>query len=243
MARVVAESSPPESKTTARGLDICSIIALIRQPRNASFEHFRLPSWHVAPQVLVQLDLEAHRQAIREDPVGEITRGELLVARRKEHGAALRQCHLAELCAAPLVIATVADDELHQVMRREARQLLVAIASFLARAGSLDVHDLHHPRIDVCQCHRAAGLERYPQARIAQRRKQRRAPLLGERLAAGDAYVARGVFLHPRYYRRQLPPLPAVKRISGVAVLTAQWTAGEAHKHGGDAGGVRLPLK
>src|SRR5215469_11679287 len=115
MARVVAESSPPESKTTARGLDICSIIALIRQPRNASFEHFRLLAWHVAPQVLVQLDLEAHRQAIREDPVGKIASGELLVARREEHGAALGQRQLRQLGAAPLVIVTVADDELHQV--------------------------------------------------------------------------------------------------------------------------------
>src|SRR5215469_7159129 len=115
MARVVAESSPPDSKTTARDVDISSIMTPKQQRRNASFERFRLLAWHVAPQVLVQLDLEAHGQAIREDPVGKIASGELLVARREEHGAALGQRQLRQLGAAPLVIVTVADDELHQV--------------------------------------------------------------------------------------------------------------------------------
>ena len=55
-----------------------------------SFEagaRFTLPPRHVAPQHLVQLDLQPHRQPVREYPVREIARGHLLVARREEHGA------------------------------------------------------------------------------------------------------------------------------------------------------------
>ena len=45
----------------------------------------------------MELDLEAHGQAVFDDPVGEIAGGDLFVARRKEHCAARRQIELGDL--------------------------------------------------------------------------------------------------------------------------------------------------
>src|SRR4029077_14800330 len=106
MARAVAESRPPESSTTAG-------------------ERNLLPR-HVAPEVLVKLDLEAHRQAVLEDPVRQLPRRLLLVARGEQHRAAGRQRELTQLRAAPLVVGAATDHELDEVGGSQARELLVA---------------------------------------------------------------------------------------------------------------------
>src|SRR6266705_2016157 len=100
IASTVAESRPPDNNTTAAD-------AVTLLPR------------HIAPQVFVQLDLQAHRQPVLEYPVSE----------------------LAQLAATPLVVAAPADHELHQVPRAQPRQLLIAVAVFLAGTGRLDVDD------------------------------------------------------------------------------------------------------
>src|SRR5262249_55704213 len=158
---------------------------------NPGLPRATLPRWdrscaslarHVAPEVLVQLDLKTHRQAVLENPVRELAGGKLLVTRREQYGASRRKPELAQLRATPLVIAAPADDELHQVLRSQARQLLVAIAVLLARIGCLDVDHLDDARIDAAELHSAARLERNAQARLTELGQQRLAALLGERL-------------------------------------------------------------
>src|SRR5690348_16852653 len=103
MASAVAESRPPERSTTADEPAFAdSLRALTLLPR------------HVAPEVLVQLDLEAHRQAILEDPLGQLAGGQLLVARGKEHGTAVGKGELAQLRTTPVIVGAIADDELNQ---------------------------------------------------------------------------------------------------------------------------------
>src|SRR5205823_7511743 len=138
IASTVAESRPPDNNTTAA-------------------DPSTLLSRHIAPQVFVQLDLQAHRQPVLEYPVSELARRELLMTRRKQHRAAGREGELAQLGATPLVVAAAADHEFHQVPRAQPRQLLIAVAAFLARTRRLDVDDFGHPRIDACERHRAAG--------------------------------------------------------------------------------------
>src|SRR5579863_7137079 len=106
-ASAVAESRPPESSTMAGA-------------RSTS-----LPR-HVAPQELVQLHLQAHRQLVFEDPVGELARGQLLVARREEHGAAPGELQLRQARAAPLVVVASANDELDEVLGSQALKFRVA---------------------------------------------------------------------------------------------------------------------
>src|SRR2546430_4712209 len=76
IASIVAESRPPDNNTTAA-------------------DPSTLPSRHIAPQVFVQLNLQAHRQPVLEYPVGERARRELLMTRRKQHRAAGREGELA----------------------------------------------------------------------------------------------------------------------------------------------------
>ena len=84
--------------------------------------------------------------------------------------------------ATPVVVGAIADHEFDLLLRAQQRQLVVAIAVLLARAGCLDVDDPHHARIDCIDRHGAAGLERYPIAGIGQRAQQ-----LHDRLSAPEA--------------------------------------------------------
>src|SRR2546423_7042676 len=224
IASTVAESRPPDNNTTA-----ADAVTL-------------LPG-HIAPQVFVQLDLQAHRQPVLEYPVGELARRELLMTRRKQHRTAGRKGELAQLAATPLVVAAPADHELHQVPRAQPRQLLIAVAVFLAGTGRLDVDDPRHARIDAPERHRATGFQRDPQAGIAQHGQQLRAALLRQGFASGHTDVRGAELAYPRHDRLRLPPLAAVESISGVAILAAQRAAREAHEHRGPACGVRLALQ
>src|ERR1700722_20331932 len=105
MASTVAESRPPDKSTTARALATL------------------LPR-HIAPQNLVELNLEAHRQAILENPVREVARGQLLVARRKQHGTPGIEAELAQLGATPLVVRTPTNNKLHQIVGRKPPELV-----------------------------------------------------------------------------------------------------------------------
>src|SRR6266404_3002467 len=224
IASTVAESRPPDNNTTAA--DASTLL-----PR------------HIAPQVFVQLDLQAHRQPVLEYPVGELARRELLMTRRKQHRAAGREGEVAQLGATPFVVAAAADHELHQVPRAQPRQFLIAVAALLAGTGRLDVDDFGHTRIDARERYRAAGFQRHPQAGIAQHGQQRRAALLRQRLASGHACVRRAELAYPRDDRVRFPPLPAVEGIGSVAILAAQRAAREAHEHSWPACGVRLALQ
>src|SRR6187455_2218958 len=107
MASTVAESSPPDSNTTARTAGLLSR--------------------DIAPQHLVKLQLEPHRQAICEDPVGELPCRQLLGARREQHLAACGKAARFDLRPAPLVVGTIADHELDLLLRTQQREVVVTI--------------------------------------------------------------------------------------------------------------------
>src|SRR5579864_1887244 len=231
MASAVAESSPPESSTTAGAASADTFRALTLLPR------------HVAPEVLVELDLEAHRQAILEYPIGQVVRRQLLVARRKKNRTAVGKRELAQLRTTPLVVRTIADDELHQIHGPQLRELLVAVALLLPRAWRLDVHHPDDARIDLIERHRTARLQRDSQLRIAQQCQQGHTSLLRERLAAGHTDVGSREFAYSRENPLRLPPFTPVKGVLGVAVAAAQRTAREAHEYRGKADGIGLALQ
>src|SRR5213082_2821183 len=100
IASIVAESRPPDNNATAA-------------------DPSTLLSRHIAPQVFVQLNLQAHRQPVLEYPVGERARRDLLMTRRKQHRAAGREGELAQLGATPFVVAAPADHEWSRAKLRE----------------------------------------------------------------------------------------------------------------------------
>src|SRR5580704_12705926 len=152
MASAVAESRPPERSTTAG-----SAATLL--------------AGNVAPQILMQLYLESHRQLILQYPVGELAGRQLLVARREEHRTALRQRKFREARAAPLIVVPAADHELDQIVGVKMRQFPVTVAAFFPGSRCLDVDHLDHARVDGIEGHRAAGLERDAQTLITQQRE------------------------------------------------------------------------
>src|SRR5690606_23413199 len=107
MASTTAESMPPDTRTTA--FFTCDSIASMGVPGSA-------PGL-VVPEDLVQLHLEAHRQAVGDDPVGQLARGQLRLAGREQHVAARMDRMLRHHPARPLVVFAAADDELHLVVR------------------------------------------------------------------------------------------------------------------------------
>src|ERR1700722_880341 len=167
MASTVAESSPPESNTTAGFTPRASLAR------------------YIAPQHLVELQLEAHRQTVGQDPIGERGRRYLRVARREQHLAPLAQGMLLEICLAPVVVLARADHELHLVARGEQSEVPLEISRRLARPRSLHIDHAGNPGVDAGNARCTARLERYPIPRFAQAAQQLYAVRLGQRLSAG----------------------------------------------------------
>jgi hypothetical protein len=82
-----------------------------------------------------------------------------------------------------------------------------------------------------------------PVARLGQRAQQLQALRLRQRLAAGHAHVARAELAHALEDRIELPPLAAVKRIGGIAILATQRTAGQAYEYGRYADAIGFTLQ
>src|SRR5688572_486081 len=212
MASVVAESSPPETRTTAG------------DPDSGTGSAAR----DVAPEQLVQLHLEADRQPVREDPVRKLPGLELPVARREQHLAPAVQTLQLHPRAAPLVVGAIADHELELVTCAKAMGREVESAMRLAGARRLDVDDAGHARVHRACVDGTARLERHLESGLAQVRQEGRARLLCERLAPGDAHVPGTRFPRLVHQPRHGAPLPAVERVSRVAVLAAQRATGQA---------------
>jgi hypothetical protein len=81
----------------------------------------------VVPQQLVQLHLEAHRQPVGDDPVGQFARRHCVAL--GENSTSQRSCRRAgDDSASPIVVFARADHELHLVARGQQRQVLPAVA-------------------------------------------------------------------------------------------------------------------
>jgi hypothetical protein len=78
---------------------------------------------------------------------------------------------------------------------------------------------------------------------ISERLQKLEAILLGKRLAARHANVPGTQLGDTIEDRRKLPPLPALKRVRGIAVLAAERTARQTNERSGDPRGVGFALQ
>ena len=233
----VAESMPPDSSTTARD-------ALSPRERPIAVPATSVPG-SVAPQVLVQLDLEAHRQAVREYPVGQLP-GRLLASQAGENRtshAPASACSRSML-AGPLVVRTVADDELDLVFPLQVRQVVPAgCARISPMAGVFRSRTTATRRSTPSDIECAAGLQRHL---VARRRTGPPADRGRPVCARGSPPVTQtwrhAEAGHARQDLLDAHPLAAMEGIGRVAVAAAQRAARQAHERRGPAGGAGLAL-
>src|SRR3546814_10936422 len=75
----------------------------------------------VAPEYLVQLQLEAHRQTVGQNPFDQLCRCQLSLTRREQHGTAVVEAVFDDAFACPVVIGTITNHELDFVVRQIGR--------------------------------------------------------------------------------------------------------------------------
>src|SRR4051812_37017010 len=108
----------------------------------------------------MQLDLEAHREPVGQDPLRELARLELTVAWREQYAAALRELQIVQLGTTPFVVGPRGDHELDLIGLPEQLQLLIEVARLFPRARGLHIDDAADARIHFGDLQCAAGLER-----------------------------------------------------------------------------------
>src|SRR5687768_12325164 len=172
-ADAVAESRPPESRTTARrsraGGDV-SDTARLR-----------------CPDVLVELELQAHRQGRVQDPARQLLRIQDAMRWRKQHGRdAIHEVMPGHDVVCVVEVRAIRDHELHFVVRAQRVEIRPVHAAGLATPRTLHVDDLpdrvrHGIERDV-----PAGFEQDLVALVEQTLHQRAGVLLQQRLAAGQ---------------------------------------------------------
>ena len=86
----------------------------------------------VAPDDLVELHLHAYRQAVTEDPRGQVGRFQLTLDGGEEHRAALGETVFGDLRRGPGVVGLAGENELEFVTRREVRKVRQQVAGFFA---------------------------------------------------------------------------------------------------------------
>jgi hypothetical protein len=150
---------------------------------------------------------------------------------------------LAQRLHCPVVVVATADHELDLIVRGEMSEVAPEVPGDFARAGRLQIDDAAHPRVDRRDVDRTRGFQRHLVTRVAQKLQQHQAALLRQRLAAGDADMAHAMFRHLGEDRVNLPPLPAVKGVRGIAVSPQRrGQTGEAHEYRGPADLARFAL-
>ncbi|MNI83594.1 hypothetical protein D3C73_1404160 [compost metagenome] len=110
-------------------------------------------------------------------------------------------------------------------------------------AWGFQVNDPADTRVHSGNIQGAAGLQRNLIARVTQLREQRNGIGLGQRLAAGDADIARLEACDLLEDRIKGADSAAAEGVFAVAILAAQRAAGETDKNRGQASGTRFTLQ
>src|SRR5678815_434790 len=220
LAAAVYESSPPLSRTTA------SDTACVG-----------------APNVLVQLQLDAHQQLVGEHPLRQRLWIEDAVHRREmNRGGAANELVSSDDVAGELVVGAILDDELDLVLRTQPLEILPVVLRVLAAARTLHVEDRHDISRNALGAAMATGLEQHRLAAVEQTLHERIHLFLQQGLAAGHldqrAFVA--IDLTEDIVQGALVAL--VKGIRRIAPAAPQIACGQAHEHTRPSGVCGLAL-
>src|SRR6266550_3846226 len=195
IAAAVYESSPPLSRTTA--LDSTRI---------------RIPD------VLVQLELDAHRQAVGEHPLGQRARiHDAMNRRQMDRRRTQRQVVPRDRLARVLVVRAIPYDKLHLVVRPKSIEVAPIVLAGFAAARTFHIEDGddafgHSSRAAV-----AAGLEQHGATAIEQSLHEWIHIILQQWLTAGHLDKGAGERVNLRKNLLKRPPGSFMEGIRRVA--------------------------
>jgi hypothetical protein len=126
----------------------------------------------LTPKNLVQLQLEAHWQAVGDQPVGQRCRWQLVVHRRKKQRTEGCKLPFLDHLTRPFVVGAVFEDEFELVVGGQQGQVLPTIPIALAGAGGFDVDDARDARVDLANIEGARGFQRNGVAGVTESAEQ-----------------------------------------------------------------------
>src|SRR5882724_2281264 len=179
------------------------------------------------PDVLVDLELEPRRQIVLDHPAREILRIERAVRGGQQDGRPRGNPPLTDDGAGELVVAPIDEDELHLVAAPDPGHRLPIHRSRHPAPRRLDVEDHAGAGIDVARREAPAGLDLDLVAVVEEAPDQRVHGALRERLAAGHRHEADPPARDLRGDVFEVPLLPAVKGVGGVAVDASKVAPGQ----------------
>ena len=108
----------------------------------------------------MQLHLQAYRQIVGDDPLGQRAGIQLMMAGRHQHlSGTLLQAILDQLGNRPVVVLARTDDELDLIVSREVLDVLVAITPDFGRARGFQVHHATNAGVDGRNIQGTAGFQ------------------------------------------------------------------------------------
>src|SRR6185503_12187098 len=166
LAAAVYESSPPLSRTTV------SDTACVG-----------------APDVLVQLQLDAHRQFVGEHPLRQRLWIEDAVHRgQMNRGGAANERMPSDHVSGKLVVGAILDDELDLVVGTKPLEVFPVVLRNLAAAWALHIEDRHDVSGNTLRAAMTTGLEQHRLAAVEQSLHERIHLFLEQRLTAGHLH-------------------------------------------------------
>jgi len=192
----------------------------------------------------MQLQLQAHRQIVRDHPISQVASVQVMVAWRKQHlaGASV-QTVLDQLGIRPVVVVAGTDDELDLVVGREQLDVLVAVTMRFLGVGGLEVDHAAYAGVNGRDVQGATGLQGNLVAGITQLLEQGYGIGLCQGLATRDADITRPVTGHLLKDVFKGAHGAAAEGVGAVAVLATQRATGEAYKDSGQASSARFTLQ
>src|SRR5579883_608991 len=142
----------------------------------------------------------------------------------------------------PLIIASIGDNELDLITRRERFEIAPAVPPVFTAARTLEIHDFDHPGIDRRKVAFAGSFDQYGEAFGEQGGEERVDALLQQGFTAGDLDQPTVVTADPceDFSDRQMAAF--VKGVFGIAPDAAQIASGEPDEDARQAGPSRLAL-
>ena len=200
------------------------------------------------PDEFVHLQLHAHLETIRENPLRQLVGRERLASKnleslrlfeRRGHqygGCACHQIVCFNHLSGPVIIGTVGDDEFDLVGRSEIFEILHPIPIELPGPRSLQVEDSDDSWITRADVNRVGRFNQNGSAGITEFGHQRKDGFLSQRFSAGEfdqsAVDRQNLFLEILHG----DSLALLEGVFRVAVVASQRASGEPHE---DTGGAR----
>ena len=186
--------------------------------------------------MLVQLQLHANRESVRQHPFGQLAWIQRAEHRTEEDGTAVRQSVLCHDLFCPFIVTLVLDHKFCFVLRHKPLDIGPMHPVSHAAPRALDVQDDMHRGIHHRGVNCSTGFKEHGESCLAQSMEQGVTVRLGERFASGDFNQLAIIGAYPVENVLDRSVCSAKEGIVRIAPGASQGAAGQADK---DAGPTR----